>query len=323
MKESTMASEDMIKLEFTGERMVPEHVKDDLVFYEHYSRYIFASQYVSDKTVLDIACGAGYGADLLLTKGARRVIGVDIDSKAVSYAKHKYEREGIEFTVGDAQKVALPDNSVDAVVSFETIEHLDDYQPFLSEIRRVIRDDGVIIISTPNSAVFPGNKFHTKEFGIEEFKNIFSQNYKNVEIYYQNNTLASSITTESFLNQDELTEEYRIRTYRAGIIDSNESMYVLAVCSNSVLPKFEESMLVDGGKELKKLYRTIQDLDAAWREAWDLQKAELEERYRLVNRELHEALCEIDRIHASVSWRISKPVRMVKPAIHKTRKRFT
>jgi|GEM_PF-1151958 len=314
--EETIAKEEPIALEYTGERMVPEHVRDDLIFYEHYSRYIFASQCLQEKEVLDIACGAGYGSDLILTNGARQVIGVDVDEKAVLYAKHKYGRQGIDFRVGNAQQIPLPDNSVDAIVSFETIEHLDDYKLFVAEIRRVLRDDGIVIISTPNATVFPGNDFHTKEFEIEEFRGIFSNIFKNIQIFYQNNMLASGITTDALLNQDELTKEYGIRTYRSGIMDLNESMYILAVCSDGELPGFEECMLLDGGKELRKLNRNIKDLDTDLREITGL-KAEMDERYRLINRELHEALCEIDRLHVSVSWRISRPVRMVRPAIHR------
>lgn len=321
MKESIMESESEAKLEYTGERLVPECARDDLIFFEHYSRYIFASQFVKDKIVLDIACGVGYGSELLLTKGARQVIGVDMDPATISYAKRNYQREGIEFILGDAQKISLADNSIDVVVSFETIEHLNDFEQFLSEIHRVLSSQGSCIISTPNIEEFPGNQFHTKEFGIEEFKNVLSKHFKDVEIYYQNNMLASSISTRSFLDQDQLEEEYKIRTYRCGKIDLNESMFVLAVCSDSAIPKFEENILIDSGKELKKLQSDIKELDATCREAVD-QKGKLEEKNMLLSRELHEALCEIDRIHASASWRLSKPVRVVKPGVHRLMKPF-
>src|ERR1700722_8417852 len=112
-----------------GERMVPESA-DTLTFWEHIYRYGFALHYVPGKRVLDIACGEGYGAASLQKAGAAQVIGVDVSESACSHARGKY---GIDARVGSAEKIPLPDKSVDVVVSFETIEHVRDPGRFLDE----------------------------------------------------------------------------------------------------------------------------------------------------------------------------------------------
>ena len=72
-------------MRYTGERMIPEFNEGEEIYLEHITRYIFASQFIKDKIVLDIACGSGYGSDYLLKNGARKVIGVDISKETVEY----------------------------------------------------------------------------------------------------------------------------------------------------------------------------------------------------------------------------------------------
>ena len=71
-------------LEFTGERIVPEKTTEPL-FREHEDRYLFAGQYVSDKDVLDVACGTGIGTQYLLKAGATKCIEIDIDAQTIEY----------------------------------------------------------------------------------------------------------------------------------------------------------------------------------------------------------------------------------------------
>jgi len=136
------------------------------------ARYTFAGQWVSGKTVLEIGCENGYGASYLLSKGAKKVIGGDISEKAIEYARGHYQRDGLHFMLLDAQKLQFADSSFDVVVAFEIIEHLDKYTDFLDECKRVLKDGGTFICSTPNKDVISPNSEkpwfpdHTKEFGI-------------------------------------------------------------------------------------------------------------------------------------------------------------
>ena len=137
-------------LEFTGERFVPG-VGGEIV-YEHVHRYAFARRHAAGKRVLDVACGEGYGS-ALLAEVAREVVGVDIDGPTIGHARATYaSRPNLRFVEGSAARLPLDDASVDVVVSFETIEHLDavDQPRMLVEFARVLVDDGIVVLSAPN-----------------------------------------------------------------------------------------------------------------------------------------------------------------------------
>ncbi len=174
-------------LPFTGERIVPGKV-DVFLFREHEARYVFAGRFVKDKRVLDVACGAGIGTHYLLEAGAQSCLGLDIDAAAVDYARAAYK--GCCFTQGDATNLCLPDESVDVVVSFETIEHLGNQLRFLEECNRVLRPGGILICSTPNHTLHRWarrNPFHVRELTINEFADLFKVVFANVQLYAQNN----------------------------------------------------------------------------------------------------------------------------------------
>src|SRR6476646_7185805 len=112
-------------MEFTGERYVPELDWPDLS-YEHWHRYLWASQFVAGKDVLDVACGEGYGSNFL-AKTAGRVVGVDISQETVDHAKNTYNQPNIEFYQGSAGAMPIEGTYLfDIIISFETIEHLDE-----------------------------------------------------------------------------------------------------------------------------------------------------------------------------------------------------
>lgn len=153
------------------------------------SRYTAPVPYIRDKCVLEVACGSGYGSNYLLGKGAKTVVGGDLLLEAVKYARSRYRKEGLHFVRLDAQQLPFADNSFDVVVSIETIEHLPRYEDFLSECRRVIKNGGVFICSTPNKELaspysekplFPS---HVKEFTIGELRSLLSKYFRNPLIY--------------------------------------------------------------------------------------------------------------------------------------------
>jgi len=134
-------------LEWTGERYIPGIQGDVAV--EHLHRYALARELVHGKDVLDIACGEGYGSNLLI-ETAQSVIGVDAAEDAIAHARQTYVRSGLQFEVGRCDAIPLKSNSVDVVVSFETIEHHDRHDEMMAEISRVLRADGVLIVSSPD-----------------------------------------------------------------------------------------------------------------------------------------------------------------------------
>lgn len=182
-------TDELPRLEFTGERVVPGKTVEGL-FREHEVRYVFAVKYVAGKDVLDVACGSGVGSSLLRSAGARRVLGVDLDGEAVAYAKARYT--DCEFELGDASNLRLADESVDVVVSFETLEHLNDQVKFLSECRRVLRPGGMLICSTPNRSFcgwYGTNPYHSREFRVREFVDLVGRQFCVAALFSQREKL--------------------------------------------------------------------------------------------------------------------------------------
>lgn len=119
----------------------------------HVARYMHAARLVRQgDTVLDVACGLGYGAHVLAHNSrAAKIIGLDSDAGSVAYAAANYSSARTEFRAGDAQRLSnLADASVDVVVSFETLEHLPDPRAALAEFSRVLTPGGRLIASVPN-----------------------------------------------------------------------------------------------------------------------------------------------------------------------------
>ena len=177
------------ELAFTGERLVPGVPGLEDLYFEHITRYLFAESFCRGRDVLDAGSGAGYGAHLLASRGARRVLGVDRASDAVLYARSRYDGPGVSFTVGDLLSLPVQTASFDVVVCFEAIEHVPSPEQALAELARVLRPDGTLILSTPNREVFigggSGNPFHTREFTTAEFRDLLRPHFPQVRLYAQ------------------------------------------------------------------------------------------------------------------------------------------
>jgi ubiquinone/menaquinone biosynthesis C-methylase UbiE len=154
--------------EFTGERFLPSLSGE--IAYEHWHRYAFARRFVKDKRVLDAACGEGYGTALLGAVAAS-VTGVDIDMASIDRARTTYaEGKRIRFIASSCTGLPLPSGSIDVVVSFETIEHLDaaDQLAMLIEFARVLPPEGLLIMSSPNRRLYSDERGHVNKYHLQE-----------------------------------------------------------------------------------------------------------------------------------------------------------
>ena len=181
-----MISKPHLTMDYTGERMVPEKAEPE-VYWEHIYRYRFAVPFVKGKRVLDIACGEGYGTAAIQQAGAASVIGVDISEETCRHAQQKY---GVDARVGDAEQIPIPDESVDIVVSFETIEHVPDPGKFLDECLRVLAPGGTLIVSTPNKDIYrvggvQNNPHHCSEMTEDEFVSQIKARFSTYDLYGQ------------------------------------------------------------------------------------------------------------------------------------------
>jgi 2-polyprenyl-3-methyl-5-hydroxy-6-metoxy-1,4-benzoquinol methylase len=195
--------------------------KANVIYDEHLVRYKLAAQLAAGKNILDIACGSGYGAKILAEAGAQKVTAVDIDVEALEEAKKNFGSANLEYKAGDAENIAEADKAFDLVTSFETIEHLKNAEKYLAEIARVLKQDGVFLVSTPNIEVFgQKNPFHLREFNKSEFEQTLKKNFKNIFILEQINGVASLIKAGN--------------TGNIYFSDSSaKPLYFIAVCSNN------------------------------------------------------------------------------------------
>ena len=182
-----------IFLDFTGERVV-EGKTPRRIWEDHTARYRFACAYVREKAVLDIACGTGFGASILLQGGAARVVGMDISEDAIRMAREKYGVPGLEFETGDVLRIPCPRDSFERIVCFETLEHVRDQDRALEEMSRVLAPGGILVISSPNRELTsprrrrqdaPANPFHVTEFTVAEFLEILDGRFEVLGTYGQ------------------------------------------------------------------------------------------------------------------------------------------
>lgn len=159
---------------------------------QHVMRYKFAAHFLrSHDFVLDIACGAGYGSHYLAQSVPNgKVWGVDLSPYALRFARENYgDLPNLSFCQGDAQALVFPSTYFDAVVSFETIEHLSSPENFLAEVKRILKPGGVFICSTPNAACSYHSAYHFKEYFPEEFFSLLGIYFRKVERYFQEDDL--------------------------------------------------------------------------------------------------------------------------------------
>jgi ubiquinone/menaquinone biosynthesis C-methylase UbiE len=182
-----------------GERFLPDRMPGNIEL-EHRHRYLFAAQLTAGKDVLDIASGEGYGS-AMLAGSARSVIGVDISPAAVEHARGRYRLPNLEFSCGSCSAIPLADASVDLVVSFETLEHHAEHAKMLTEVRRVLRPGGLLVISTPDKLEYTDkpvnrNPFHVKELYKEEFRALISGHFRHVRMIGQRLVHGSMLVEE-------------------------------------------------------------------------------------------------------------------------------
>lgn len=153
----------------------------------HLDRYRFACKFTRGKVVADIACGTGYGTELLWGAGeGSKVYGIDIDARAVAYAQAQHGATRIEYQCASATKTGLADASVDVVVSFETIEHVENDQELIEEFHRILKKGGTLICSTPNRWPLAYAIHHVKEYDEESFVELLTGRFEVEGLYNQN-----------------------------------------------------------------------------------------------------------------------------------------
>jgi ubiquinone/menaquinone biosynthesis C-methylase UbiE len=218
--------------EFTGERVIPGQVNDEL-WAEHVARYAFATRFAHGRRVLDLGCGTGYGtADL--ARVATTALGVDLAPEAINYGVLHFP--SARFLQCSANAVPFPPASFDLVTAFEVIEHLSDWRTLLAEARRVLGPAGLLIVSTPNKRYYAEtraqsgpNPFHAHEFEFNEFREALSEYFSHVRILFQDRVEAFA-----FYDGTHTAQVQADLARPSG--DPETANFFIGVCSNASLP---------------------------------------------------------------------------------------
>lgn len=231
-------------IERVSEEIIPWY--SQRLLKEHKIRYLFVKKFVKDKIVLDIACGNGYGSSILANSGVKFVYGIDNSKKAVDYASKHYNQKNINFALGNAEKIKLNNKSADVIVSLETIEHLKFPNQFLKETKRILKSNGILILSTPNRDVsYEDNPFHLREYTLPQLNSLLSD-FSKKEYYGQRPVYKKIVNLYKYLYilvtripLLSLTKFFlRLRPwenqkiYKLKNLSDTSYMYFIAVCQN-------------------------------------------------------------------------------------------
>lgn len=251
---------------WTGERLEPHIINITTV--EHLHRYALAQELVRGRRVLDIASGEGYGS-YLMSISAKSVIGVDIDSAVIKNASIKYKKDNLEFKHGSADNIPLENSSIDIVISFETLEHHDKHHEMFLEIKRVLKSDGILIMSSPDRKYYSdepkySNPFHIKELYQSEFKTLVNQ-YFQYSFYYNQRALSGSL----ILSESENNE---MNIYRGSFEYLSQPInftpvYNLVIASDIQTPKLKSSIFSTSDliEEVKKEFTELYTNTLTWK----------------------------------------------------------
>jgi SAM-dependent methyltransferase len=310
----------------SAERFDPAEMGGGLIEAEHRGRYWWATPWVTGREVLDAGCGVGYGTRLLAEHDPARLVGVDISAEALSHAP----ADSAELVEADLRDLPFPADSFDVVVCFEVIEHVEGHDRVLDELRRVLRPGGTLLISSPNRDVYaPGNPYHVHEFLPDELRGALEQRFAHVGLHGQHVTLASAIVGADGLTVGRPSQP---RTFTLEQLASGGETYTLAVARDEPFSVPEDVVVLgdafevrwwheqldqartqaaeDVGRlnrqvlsleqELARVPQLEHDLEAATRDLWTMEQ------------ELVYCREAIDDMKASISWRLTAPLRALK-----------
>ena len=320
-------------LDWTGERFVP-WAKEAAVAYEHLHRYFWAASLVKGKSVLDLASGEGYGANILADH-ASSVCGVDIAEDAVRHASERYARPNLQFLKGSVTRIPLVENhAFDVIVCFEALEHIEQHDELLQEVKRLLKPGGLFLVSTPNKEIYsngdgPPNPFHVKELTFAEFDALLTRHFPDVSYLGQHVHPVSSmwplVRTGSPTLQ-EFSVERLDGEFRTLADDKRAALYFVAVASDVGGTGYAGSILLDCSDELlKERDRDVEwlrghvnqkDEALAWRagqvEDLEAKVQRLQLLLQSTETELSERNRELASVHYSRGWKLVLKLRALR-----------
>ena len=232
----------------TPGRFVPHEMKGELVEAEHLSRYWWASALAPGRRVLDAGCGMAYGSALMAEAGAAEVTGVDLAEDVIRAARAEVG-DSIRLEAADVASLPFEDGAFDLVVCFEVIEHVPDQDRVLAELRRVLGRGGVLAISSPNrDAYVPGNPHHVHEYAPAELEAALRGLWPEVRVFQQHNYLACAISGDG-------APEVRTLAPKA----AGEETYTLALAGDEALAEHAGLVTLADPVEIRQWVERFQE----------------------------------------------------------------
>jgi SAM-dependent methyltransferase len=337
-----MAVDQSGKLGGVPERFAPEEMRGQLLEAEHLSRYLWSANLAKGKRVLDAGCGTAYGTALLAEAGATSVLGVDLASSVLDSVRDGMPGT-VELRVADLTNLDLPEDSFDLVVCFEVIEHFKEPLVVLDHLARVLADDGLIVVSSPNRGIYPpGNPHHFHEFTSSELRAAMEERFANVHLMRQQTYVTAAILSDAEYESSDAEPLEGLPLYKLAEQDPDTEMFTLAIGGGGTLPSIpsmatmttplgiKEWVDVTEAQELElqrhrqyiyeletqvadrpdlegQLFRA--ELTVARRPGLEAEAATREIELRAVRAELEVCAAELSSTKASFSWRITRPLR--------------
>jgi len=196
------------------ERMDIENI-NDILKNEHEDRYNFVCDSLYGN-ILDLACGIGYGSAVLSANtNIQSYLGVDISSEAIEYANYNYKTDIANFVNDSALTIDLQEKSFDFIISFETLEHIDEYQKVLDNFSKWLKDDGMLIGSVPEKnwesicdSVYGKNPYHVIHFDIDKIKESLKSHFENIVLFTNELTIGSLFRKLNVVENDKISLNY-------------------------------------------------------------------------------------------------------------------
>ncbi len=235
---------------FMQERYVPG-TWSELTAYEHLPRYALAKQYARGRSVLDFGCGTGYGAAGLASV-ADSVLAVDIDDSALAYARLLHRADNLTFQRNDTFCEDLPAASFDFVSCFEVIEHIrpDDQQRLLRSFSRLLKPDGVLLLSTPNPAVtalYGENEYHLKEMDEQEFRTAVAACFEH-RVFMAQTLISGAMFTPQGVDVAPLQLTSNLLQPQAAVQQPTAAVWV-ALCSHAPIEAPANQLYIDNTRD--------------------------------------------------------------------------
>lgn len=176
-----------------AERFLPEqaewNIEQWVLFQKHLFAYKLAKHYIKKGyNILEIGCGDGYGANYLAENDIN-VIGIDVDKHSINYAQRKYQKNTLSFHLYDGENINYEPHSFDMVISFQVMEHVENINLFLENIKKMLKQNGLFLITTPNRTYRlcpgqpPDNPYHLREYDSTTLKEAITSIMPDTNIY--------------------------------------------------------------------------------------------------------------------------------------------